>query len=58
MEYVKDEYRAKKGQELDVAKWELVSCAKDTPQQRNGEFVFLGEIFLGLRLCFILHYSF
>ncbi|KAL3767142.1 hypothetical protein ACHAW5_003161 [Stephanodiscus triporus] len=36
LEYVKDEYRAKKGQELDVAKWELVSCAKDTPQQRNG----------------------
>ena len=42
MEYVKDEYRAKKGKELDVTKWELVSCAKDTPRQRNGEFVFLG----------------
>jgi hypothetical protein len=42
MKYVKDEYRAKKGEELDVTKWELVSCVKDTPRQRNGEFVFLG----------------
>jgi len=42
LEYVKDEYRDKKGKELDVTKWELVSCTKDTPQQTNGEFVFLG----------------
>ena len=42
LEYVKDEYRAKKGKELDVTKWELVSCPMDTPQQRNSEFVFLG----------------
>ncbi|KAL3775478.1 hypothetical protein ACHAW5_005529 [Stephanodiscus triporus] len=27
MEYVKDEYRAKNDKELDVTKWELVSCA-------------------------------
>ena len=29
LEYVKDEYRAKEGKELDMTKWELVSCAKD-----------------------------
>ena len=50
LEYVKDEYRAKKGNELDVTKWELVSSAKDTPRQTNGEFVFLGG---RLRLAFL-----
>ncbi len=42
LEYVKDEYRAKNCKELDVTEWELVFCTRDTPQQRNGEFVFLG----------------
>ncbi|KAL3799204.1 LOW QUALITY PROTEIN: hypothetical protein ACHAW5_007243 [Stephanodiscus triporus] len=36
LEYVKDEYRAKNGKELDVTEWELVSCTSDTPRQRNG----------------------
>jgi Ulp1 family protease len=36
LEYVKDEYRAKNGKEMDVTDWKLVSCTRDTPQQRNG----------------------
>jgi hypothetical protein len=37
LEYVKDEYRAKNGKDMDVSEWKLVSCTKDTPRQRNGE---------------------
>ncbi|KAL3827633.1 hypothetical protein ACHAXA_000506 [Cyclostephanos tholiformis] len=36
LEYVKDEYRAKNGKEMDVTDWKLVSCTRDTPRQRNG----------------------
>jgi Ulp1 family protease len=36
LEYVKDEYRAKNGKEMDVADWKLVSCTRGTPKQRNG----------------------
>jgi len=42
LKYVKDEYSAKNGKELDVTEWELVSCTSDTPRQKNGELVFLG----------------
>ena len=41
LEYVKDKYREKNCKGLDGTEWELVSCMRDTPQQRNGEFVFL-----------------
>ena len=37
LQYVKDEYRAKNGKEMDAMEWELVSCTRDTPRQRNGE---------------------
>ncbi len=37
LEYVKDEYRAKNGKDMDASDWKLVSCTKDTPRQRNGE---------------------
>ena len=37
LEYVKDEYRAKNGKDMDTSEWELVSCRRDTPRQRNGE---------------------
>jgi sentrin-specific protease 1 len=37
LEYVKDEYRVKNGKDMDAAEWELVSCTRDTPRQRNGE---------------------
>jgi len=36
LQYLKDEYRAKKGEELDADEWELVACTRDTPRQRNG----------------------
>jgi sentrin-specific protease 1 len=36
LEYIKDEYRAKNGKEMDVADWKLVSCMRGTPKQRNG----------------------
>ncbi len=36
LEYVKDEYRAKNGKEIDVTGLKLVSCTRDTPQQKNG----------------------
>ncbi len=32
LEYVKDEYRAKNGKEMDVADWKLVSCTRGTPK--------------------------
>ena len=36
LRYLKDEHKAKKGAEMDTSEWELVPCASDTPQQRNG----------------------
>jgi len=36
LEYLKDEWRAKKGGEMDVSEWELVGCTRDTPRQKNG----------------------
>jgi sentrin-specific protease 1 len=36
LEYVKDEYRAKNGKEMDAMEWELVPCKMDTPPQENG----------------------
>ncbi len=38
LQYVKDEYRAKNGEEMDASEWKLVECTTDTPRQRNGEF--------------------
>ncbi len=37
LNYLKDAYRAKHGKEMDATEWKLVSCRRDTPQQRNGE---------------------
>ena len=39
LEYVKDEYRAKNGKDMDASDWNLMSCTKDTPRQgqRNSE---------------------
>ena len=40
LQYVKDEYRAKNGNEMaemDAMEWKLVPCQNDTPQQKNGE---------------------
>jgi len=36
LQYLKDEWKAKKGGEMDVSEWKLVACTKDTPQQLNG----------------------
>ena len=37
MQYVKDEWKAKKGGELpDADEWNLVTCEPDTPSQHNG----------------------
>jgi len=37
LNYLKDEWRAKKGGELpDADKWKLVTCTDDTPVQENG----------------------
>ncbi len=37
MQYLKDEWSAKKGGDLpDADKWKLVACESDVPQQRNG----------------------
>lgn len=40
LSYLKDEYRIKKGGELDVDEWTLVSCTGDTPRQKNGKNVY------------------
>ena len=37
LQYLKDEWKAKKGGEMDVSEWELVECTDDTPRQLNGE---------------------
>lgn len=39
LQYLKDEYKAKKGGEMDTSEWELVPCTRDTPRQRNGKCV-------------------
>ena len=37
MQYMKDEWKAKKGGELpDADQWTLVPCEADVPQQENG----------------------
>ena len=37
MQYLKDEWKAKKGGELpDANKWNLVPCESDVPHQENG----------------------
>ncbi len=36
LQYVKDEYRAKNGKEMDAMEWELVPYKMDTPRQENG----------------------
>ena len=41
LEYVKDEYKAKKGGDMDVSEWNLVGCTSDTPRQLNGELSLL-----------------
>ena len=37
LEYLKDEWRAKKGGDMDCSDWKLVDCTLDTPRQLNGE---------------------
>jgi sentrin-specific protease 1 len=41
LEYVKDEWKVKKGSEMDAGKWRLVGCTQDTPRQLNGECILL-----------------
>mmetsp|Transcript_27753 Transcript_27753/g.42835 ORF Transcript_27753/g.42835 Transcript_27753/m.42835 type:complete len:694 (-) Transcript_27753:16-2097(-) len=36
LQYLKDEWKAKKGGEMDVSEWELVGCQESTPRQLNG----------------------
>jgi len=36
LQYLKDEWKAKKGGEMNADEWELVGCSKDTPRQMNG----------------------
>ena len=38
-QYLKDEYKVKKGREMDTAGWKLVPCTEETPRQRNGKCV-------------------
>ena len=38
LQYLKDEYKAKKGEELDISQWTLVNNTKDTPKQENGDY--------------------
>jgi sentrin-specific protease 1 len=46
LEYLKDEWKAKNGGEMDVSGWSLVECTSDTPQQRNGEMAFVPYVCL------------
>ena len=41
LQYLKDEYKAKKGGEMDASEWELVPCTRDTPRQKNRKCVTL-----------------
>ncbi|KAL7518398.1 hypothetical protein ACHAWX_003230 [Stephanocyclus meneghinianus] len=36
LQYVKDEWKVKKGEEMDASAWRLVGCTPDTPRQLNG----------------------
>ena len=36
LEYIKDEYKAKNGGEMNASEWKLVGCTSDTPRQLNG----------------------
>eukprot|EP00804_Cyclotella_cryptica_P001536 CCRYP_003747-RA/>CCRYP_003747-RA protein AED:0.09 eAED:0.09 QI:0/0/0/1/1/1/2/0/668 len=36
LQYVKDEWKVKKGDEMDASGWKLVGCTRDTPRQLNG----------------------
>ena len=36
LQYLKDEFKAKKGRVLDKREWTLVNCTRDTPGQGNG----------------------
>ena len=36
-QYLQDEYRTKKGGELDANEWALVGCTRETPRQQNGK---------------------
>lgn len=38
LDYLKDEWKAKKGSDMDVSEWKLLGCQDDTPRQLNGEF--------------------
>jgi hypothetical protein len=38
LEYMKDKYFKHNEEEMDYTDWKLVSCTRDTPWQRNGEF--------------------
>ncbi|KAL7526301.1 hypothetical protein ACHAXR_001415 [Thalassiosira sp. AJA248-18] len=35
LQYLKDEHRVKRGEELDTTEWRLVPCTRDTPRQKN-----------------------
>ena len=37
LQYLKDEYKSKKGEELDTTEWTQVPCKSDTPKQMNGK---------------------
>lgn len=37
MQYIKDEWKSKKGSDLpDADEWKLVTCEPDVPRQENG----------------------
>ena len=36
-QYLQDEYRTKKGGELDANEWALVGCTRETPMQQNDK---------------------
>ena len=38
-QYLKDEYKVKKGREMDTSGWKLVPCTEETPRQINGKCV-------------------
>jgi sentrin-specific protease 1 len=48
LEYVKDEWKVKKGSEMDGGEWRLVGCTEDTPRQLNGECILLFSLGNGM----------
>jgi sentrin-specific protease 1 len=59
LKYVKDEYMAKNGKEMDemdAMEWKLVSCQMDTPQQKNGELCL--SVVCGVGMSAIKHFHF